>query len=745
MKSLAPRPLYPRSGLRGKHDIRPAAVASDFRASVAGRGQPDRTAGPPRDLAGIGLARVKGLCRGLLALAAAACAAGQGVSWPEAIPAAAGFDAAKLEAMRDNLARHGTTAVLIIKDGHKVFEWYAEGWTAAKPHGTASMAKALVGGVSLLLAMNDGRIRPGDRASRFIPRWNADPLKSKILIRHLATHTSGIQDASHTESGWMDRFWKRTPDPFTVALDEAPMLFEPGTRYQYSNPGMAALSYAITASLRGAPQTDIKTLLRDRVMRLIGIPDQDWSIGYGRPYRVDGLDLYANWGGGSYTPRATARVFEWMMSRGNWNGKPLVAERWVDAVLRYAGMPMPDRAATPYAPGSGLCWWVNFDGVWPAVPRDAFAGAGAGNQIALAVPSLKLIVVRNGNALDSAESNFWKSIYEMLFQPVMDAMGNPVKPAQPPYPPSRVIRGVEFAPAASVVREAEDSDNWPMTWADDGSLFTAYGDGQGFEPKVPEKLSLGFARVTGGPDDFAGVNLRPENGERTGDGAKGPKASGLLMVDGVLYMWVRNVGNSQLAWSEDHGRTWTWGFRFEHSFGSPAFLNFGRNYAGARDGYVYAYSQDGASAYQVDDGVVLARAPKSRLRDRAAWEFFSGLGAKGKPVYTAAIEQRRPVFAYPGHCQRVDAVYDAGLKRYLLAVGYGHTGAWGLFDAPEPWGPWSVAFHTDYWGLGETHGYRLPSKWISADGRQMALVFSGLIFNGISFDAFCVRKMKLLK
>ena len=37
--------------------------------------------------------------------------------------------------------------------------------------------------------------------------------------------------------------------------------------------------------------------------------------------------------------------------------------------------------------------------------------------------------------------------------------------------------------------------------------------------------------------------------ETLGDGAKGKKASGMLMVDGVLYMWVRNAGNSQLAWS----------------------------------------------------------------------------------------------------------------------------------------------------------------------------------------------------
>ena len=39
-------------------------------------------------------------------------------------------------------------------------------------------------------------------------------------------------------------------------------------------------------------------------------------------------------------------------------------------------------------------------------------------------------------------------------------------------------------------------------------LRTAYGDGWGFDPRVPEKLSMGFARITGGPTDFAGENIR---------------------------------------------------------------------------------------------------------------------------------------------------------------------------------------------------------------------------------------------
>jgi CubicO group peptidase (beta-lactamase class C family) len=222
------------------------------------------------------------------------------------------------------------------------------------------MAKALVGGTSLLVAISDGRLSPFDRAVKYIPAWANDAKKSKITIRQLASHTSGIEDSSVSgiahgkEPAWKGQFWRREPDPFSVSVQSAPVIFEPGTGYQYSNPGMALLAYAVTASLRGTPQTDIRTLLRDRVFRELGIPDEAWSIGYGKPYQVDGLDLYANWGGGTFTARATARIGEWMMHLGKWEGKQLIREAVARQAVAYSGLPLPARTPEDkYGPGSG--------------------------------------------------------------------------------------------------------------------------------------------------------------------------------------------------------------------------------------------------------------------------------------------------------------------------------------------------------------------------------------------------------
>ncbi|MDA2939181.1 serine hydrolase, partial [Acidobacteria bacterium AH-259-A15] len=536
--------------------------------------------------------------------------------------------------------------------------------------------------------------------------------------------------------GWKLAFWKREPDPFTIAINQAPVIFRPGTKYAYSNPGMAALAYAVTTSLSSSPQSDILTLLKERVMEPIELPESSWSIGYKTAYEVEGMKLYANWGGGAYTARAVARMGRLMLRKGNWDGRQLIDSDWVEKATSYAGTPLPDRPPGNPQPASGLCWWTNFDGVWASVPHDAFAGAGAGNQILLVVPSLNLIVVRNGGAL-AEDTGFWGGLEKYLFEPLIGAV------MDPPYPQSEVIRGVRFDPVSSVIRMAEGSDNWPMTWADDDHQYAAYGDGWGFEAATERKLSLGFAKIIGPATGFRGENVRSDTGEREGDGPLGPKASGMLMVDGVLYMWVRNVGNSQLVWSTDHGKTWQWGFRFHTSFGCPTFLNFGKNYRGARDNYVYVYSQDGPSAYESFDHLVMARVPKDRIRNRNAYEFFQRLDGVGRPLWTADIHQRGPVFSYPGHCQRPDAVYHPRIKRYLLALGFNHDGGWGIFDSPEPWGPWTTAFITRDWGLGKTHSYRLPSKWIEADGKSMYLVFSGRTHKDIVYDAFCVRKLSL--
>lgn len=675
----------------------------------------------------------------------------QGFEWQTASPAEHGFSLELLDKAKEVLADKGTKSLLIVRNDQIVYEWYAAGHGVDKLHYTASLAKAVVGGLSLSLALHDGLIFVDTPACLLIPSWKNDPLKSQITIRHLATHSSGIEDAEQDDiphadlPGWKGQFWKRIPDPFSISRDFAPVVFTPGSDYAYSNPGMALLAYAVTASLQNSKYKDIRTLLRERIMRPIGINDKEWSIGYETTYDVDSLPLVANWGGGSFTARALARIGRLMLHRGNWDGIQLVDPLWVDRAVSYAGTPLPERSAHQPNPASGLGWWTNFDGVWKQVPRDAFAGAGAGNQVLLVIPSLNLIVVRNGSNLynPADRETFWGGLETYLFNPILGAM------IDPPYPASNRITGITFDPADSVIRLAEGSDNWPITWGDDDVLYTAYGDGWGFDPRTEIKLSLGFAKVFGIPPHVQGTNIRTLSGERVGQGERGQKASGLLMVNGILYAWMRNANfkgeHSQLSWSTDRGNTWrATDWKLTESFGYPTFINFGRDYDGARDEYIYVVSHDHPGAYQPADTMVLARVQKDRILEREAYEFFTGFDSTGTPLWSIDIQRRQPIFTNPAKCYRGGITYNPVLKRYLWCQihpdsdhpqGPRFSGGFGVYEAPEPWGPWRTVFYTRKWDIGPGETASFPVKWFSEDGTTGFLLFSGN-------DCFSIRRAR---
>jgi len=332
-----------------------------------------------------------------------------------------------------------------------------------------------------------------------------------------------------------------------------------------------------------------------------------------------------------------------------------------------------------------------------------------------------------------------------------------------PYPASPVIARLTWSP--QIVRLGQNTgDNWPATWGDDDALYTSWGDGDGFLHRKPA-LSLGFARITGEPPDrMKAEEIRSNLDTVMGGGQKGIKSSALLMAGNVLYMFVRNVivdgdfRHSRLAWSMDRERTWTWAdWHFFETFGCPEFVQFGANYRGARDEYVYLVSQDNNDPYRYSERVVMARVPQAKLADRNAYEFYAGRGPGGVPRWSRDITERKPIFTDPNGAQRVALTYNAGLKRYFLVTSIGthgsatklmHTGGLGIFDAPEPWGPWATVSYDRSWSGGRDLEYRLeewtyhqkfPTRYMSTDGRTMWLLFSG---RGPNYT-FCLRKATL--
>lgn len=149
-----------------------------------------------------------------------------------------------------------------------------------------------------------------------------------------------------------------------------------------------------------------------------------------------------------------------------------------------------------------------------------------------------------------------------------------------------------------------------------------------------------------------------------------------------------------------------------------------------RDQFVYIYSHDNDSAYLPADRMVMARVPKDRVRQRGAYEFFTGIDDAGQPTWSTDVARRGAVFTHSGRCYRSGVTWNAGLKRYLWCQMFPgpdtrFEGGFAIFDAPEPWGPWTTVFSTELWDVGPGETSSVPAKWISDDGRTIHLVFSG--------------------
>ncbi len=311
-----------------------------------------------------------------------------------------------------------------------------------------------------------------------------------------------------------------------------------------------------------------------------------------------------------------------------------------------------------------------------------------------------------------------------------------------PYPFSSVITSVKFD-KKSKQQFAPGSDNFQVTWADDNNQYAAWGDGGGFGGTNSNgRVKLGVARIEGDKDSYRGYNVwggfKAENPAQF-EG----KSWGMLCVDSVLYMWATTEKHPHteevtLAYSTDHGAHWTKSdvtFYNTENMSIPTFLQFGKNYARAIDDYVYSYfihsllmtEEFGVS---IPGKIYLARVLKTDILDKSKYEYFSGM-SDSTPTWTPTLEKKRPVFENnaEGVGWNLSVSCNSPLERYFLMTEHteSHAGYHGMFDAPNPWGPWTtVEYGSGNWlGYGSTFFRCFSNKWLSPDGRDFVMIYTG--------------------
>ena len=312
----------------------------------------------------------------------------------------------------------------------------------------------------------------------------------------------------------------------------------------------------------------------------------------------------------------------------------------------------------------------------------------------------------------------------------------------------------QIEPAASVQTES-DGDLWPSCWAKNDTMYTANGDGKGFDVDG-EFSDIAVSRLTGNVPDLTGTTVA--RGDEVGQVWSGDgytrKPTGMVCVGNTIYLAVQDlafdfndVPAATIVKSTDGGKTWDWNTKApmfdDHTFTTIWFADHGRGNEQAPDRYVYAYGLDGNWRDSFDDtvedpqDVFLARVPKQSIQNRAAWQFYTGQ-RNGAPQWSSKIKDRSPVLhddrrlyehTYTNGDPQFSVIsqggvtYNPGLKRYIYTSWTEYT--YEFYESQNPWGPWKRFLSKDFGGYPWTddkfggYGTTIPSKFISDDGRTM--------------------------
>jgi hypothetical protein len=333
------------------------------------------------------------------------------------------------------------------------------------------------------------------------------------------------------------------------------------------------------------------------------------------------------------------------------------------------------------------------------------------------------------------------SVWFVIVSHYLAAIVTAVAQHPPPYPPSQIITGMTWH-WDTYQTAALGSDLWPVTWGPDDSLYVAWGDGGGFGGGDHDgRVSMGFGRIEGGPEHFRGININGgKNPENPASFPKKGKTAALFYCNGILYTSINLQDgkwpyvNHAIAWSADKGATWTrcdWLFPTgEGNFQPARFINFGKDGGGIPHGLKgYAYLIGGKQQGKgTNINIYLARVPDDKIREHGAYEFFGGADASGQPAWNADLANARPIFVDANGTDVGGMNYDPGLGCFLLTCFHTGPGELGIFEAKNPWGPWStVAYYSDWGGMGSTGDAltcEFPQKWMSADGMTLWAIFS---------------------
>jgi CubicO group peptidase (beta-lactamase class C family) len=300
---------------------------------------------------------------------------------------------------------HTGMSMLVMQNGRTVFEHYAHGGVPERRLPIFSGTKSFWG-IAALIAAQARLLRLDDRVADTITEWKNDPRKSQITIRELLNATDGIEGASflHRES-------IRDRDAAAIRL---PLLAPPGLVFTYGPSHLQIFCELLRRKLNGRSTI---SYIQQHVLNPLGLYKLDFKKDRrGNPLPASGFEL---------TAREWAHFGELVLGRGNYHGRQIVSADW----LRQAFI------GSNTNPAYGLTFWLNAQApfarevdmekeidlsldragwsgacICAAAPPDMVVALGSGHQRLFIIPSLRALIVRQGEGGKFSDAEFLRLV-----------------------------------------------------------------------------------------------------------------------------------------------------------------------------------------------------------------------------------------------------------------------------------------------------------------------------------------------
>lgn len=272
-----------------------------------------------------------------------------------------------------------TVSFLVIHHDSIVFESYRDGWNDTLTSNIYSATKTIVG-LLAGIALDEGKIHSlDDPVSRYIPSYTQG-MQADVTLRHLLTMSGGMAwDEAYASlfSVTTHGYYGNDLYDLVTGLD---VVDQPGIQYSYRSGETQLLAFIIEAA---TGQT-----LSEYAEEKLWKPMQAERDAYWLLDKKDGDEkAFCCF---HTTTRDVARFARLLLHRGNWHGRQLVSETYMNELMRPASY-LKDQWGKDSLSYYGFQTWImDYHGMRCPYLR------GMLGQYIIAIPEMNAIVVRLG-------------------------------------------------------------------------------------------------------------------------------------------------------------------------------------------------------------------------------------------------------------------------------------------------------------------------------------------------------------